>query len=75
VAGKGRCLAALWEGPEGGRGDQQGRAGSGWMPWPLDDLKISCIDLLKLRKVMAGIHNFLECVDMQISTCCQGGPW
>jgi hypothetical protein len=39
------------------------------------DLKISCIDLLELRKVMAGIHNFLECVDMQINTCCQGGPW
>jgi hypothetical protein len=30
------------------------------------DLKIGCIDLSELRAVMAGIHNFLECVDSQI---------
>jgi hypothetical protein len=32
------------------------------------DLKVSCIDLSELRAVMAGIHNFLECVDLQISS-------
>lgn len=31
------------------------------------DIKIICIDLSELREVMAGIHNFLECVDLQIN--------
>ena len=30
------------------------------------DIKISCIDLLELRNAMAGVHNFLECVGIQI---------
>lgn len=30
------------------------------------DSKLGCIDLVTLRYVMAGIHNFFECVDLQI---------
>ena len=36
------------------------------------ELKIESIDLLQLRAAMAGIHNLLECVDLQIQSIFDG---
>lgn len=33
------------------------------------DIRINWIDLSDLRAVVAGVHNFLECVDQQMSDC------